>query len=276
LENVVGEDSNKKKGDPSSRRDISRWPRVERIFALIGAIASLVAIIGVVVAILERTPIFERQREEAMVSSLVPGEDFARLVQIIGSLPDFHERLHSGMQLCAFDRRWEYIQLLVNNSGMVSSVGIYAKTSSFKAKVIDGFVINGPPIDEQTVYQPLGVAGACAASWYDYFEGYTLPASGDYRSVIFGAMPGTDTSSPASVGTICRIFNSGKHCIQHYDDPPHLGALSLDAHLLNCMRSINAWQYMQRDISPALVIVTAPNQPITADMLNEDFYFYTG
>jgi hypothetical protein len=271
LEDDLRGSKSDRKDEASSKEKSSRRPRTERAFAIIGALASLVVIVGVIIAGIEHTSIFQRHREEEMVSNLIPGNDYARMVQLIGAEPDFHEGLKPGEQLYVFNRPWEYIQLLVNSSGTVVSVGVYAKTTSFKATLVDGIMLNGPSIGYQP-YSPSGAAGSCGASWFDYYQGYVLPASGDNRSVIFGELPVTDTNEDMRVGSACSMFLSGRHCIAAYYRNDTQG---LSARLLNCLKSLNDWRQVQSDSPTSVVIITAPSQPIVPDMLNTDYFFKT-
>ena len=264
---AINGESNAKGNEPKERKS-SRWAITERTFAIIGAAASLIAVIAVVAAGIEHIPIFQQHREENLVSKLIPGDDYSRMVQIIGSLPDFHTNLRSGRQLYVFDRRWEYIQLLVDSSGTVISVGIYARITSFKATLETGIVLNGPPIDQQLHDIIVGAGGGCGGAWGDYYQGYELPLADDARSVIVGWLPVADADNQA-YPPYCTAFNSGKSCmIQYYRSKTR----GLSARLVQCLKSLSAWKEMQ-DQSPSIVIITAPAQPIVPDMLNEEYFF---
>jgi hypothetical protein len=106
-------------------------------WAGVGAIAGVLAISGAVAAVLAILPSDQSATqggphsstsspilsEEHMVSRLIAGDDYEKMAALIGALPDFHKSLPSGRQLYVFDRRWEYIQLLVNDD-TVLSVGV--------------------------------------------------------------------------------------------------------------------------------------------------------
>jgi hypothetical protein len=258
-------------GDAKPEKASPKWQRVEHIFAIIGALASLVAIVGVAIALIGRTSFFRERHEEAMVSNLIAGDNYSRMVQLIGSQPDFQEQLESGRRLYLFSRPWEYIQLLVSPTDSVLSVGIYAKTSSFKATLENGIVINGPPIAAQVGGEPISAMDNCGASWYDYFETYQEPEAGADRSVIFGALPETDSNDP-NAGVPCGPMFSNKPCISAY----YKTRTQLSGPLVKCLSSFSEWRAMQDDAPPAIVIVTAPGQPVLPDMLNYDYFFSIG
>jgi hypothetical protein len=245
------------------------WPRVERVFAVIGAVAALIAIVSVVVIGVKHTSYFEERSEEQMVSQLNPGDDLARIEQIIGSVPDFQETVHRNLQVYVFDRKWEYIQLLVNSANTVLSVGIYAKTVSFTATLPDGVVVNGPPIRQQLRHQPLlGSVGATAScgSWADFYEGYREAMPGNLRSIIFGDMSGTDGDNQSNWNG-CSVVSSGNRCVPHLLPIP-----GLDISFLKCLESSKSWTSIQNNAPSAVVIVTAPGQPIIPEMLNQDYF----
>ena len=190
------------------------------------------------------------------------------MVELIGSQPDFHEGLSSGRQLYVFNRPWEYIQLLVNGEDAVLSVGVYAKTTSFKATLVDGIVLNGPPVGRQMSGDPISAEGTCGASWYDYYETYGTSMAGGQRSIIFGDIAGTDTNDQ-SLGASCGPMLSNKPCIAAY----YKSRTLLSTALVSCLTSFSEWRQLQNSAPPAVVIITAPSQPILSDMLNYDYFF---
>lgn len=256
-------------------------------WAGVAAIAGVLAISGAVAAVLAILPSDQRATqggprlsaaspilsEEHMVSLLIAGDDYEKMESLISAPPDFHERLPSGMGLYVFDRRWEYIQLLVNDEDTVLSVGVYAKTSEFKTQVSMGSIVNGPPVGQ--LPGSLGAYGDCAASWYYYFQGYLFPAAGNFRSEIIGELPVTDTNLPTVAPAICNVLFSPTTapCFSKYaHSAPSVPSLS--SSLVSCIDSINGGRAALANLVPSIVIVTAPGQPILPEMLNQ-VYFIT-
>lgn len=254
----------------TTKKKKSRWPVVERTFAIIGAAAALIVVAGAIVAGIEHLPVFEEHREEGMVSNLVPGDDYSRMVELIGNAPDYHAALRGGIQLYVFNRRWEFIQLLANSSGTIISVGIYAKNTSFTVKLVTGTVLNGAPINDE-LGSPIGATGGCGASWGDYYQSYELPAAGDFRSVIVGWLPVTDMNNAAQV-PYCTAFLSQKPCITQYY---RSRVQALSPQLVACLKSTSSWKKIQQAPIP-IVIITAPEQPIIPDMLNYNYFLTLG
>lgn len=273
---------NNKKSTPKTEKQSeaenasSRWRFTEHVFAVIGAAASLIAVVGAIIVGVEHTSIFELHREEGMVSGLIPGDDYAKLSALIGAQPDFHQSLQSGNQIYVFDRRWEYVQLLVNETGTVLSVGIYAKTTEFKTTLVTGVILNGPPLSKQLAADnPIGANGSCGASWYYYYQGYSLPLAQNARSEIVGDLPVVDTNNK-SIGTAsaCSVLISSMPCVTAYykNFLAKSGQPALSSSLVSCMTSSKAGRAYLDELIPAIWIITAPSQPIIPDMLNYDYF----
>jgi hypothetical protein len=257
-------------------------------WAGIGAIAGLLAISGAVAAVLAILPSDQRAAqdgpysstaspilsEERMVSHLIAGDDYEKMAALIGAPPDFYKSLPSGRQLYVFDRRWEYIQLLVNDD-TVLSVGVYAKTIKFKVTLGTGTIVNGPPVGKQLAYRPLGAYGDCGASWYYYFQGYSFPAAGNYRSEIIGELPVTDTDRPLATSALCNLIiqppSPPAPCIAAYYRSQSTTP-SLSGSLVSCIDSLSNGRAALANLIPSIVIVTAPDQPILPEMFNEDYF----
>jgi hypothetical protein len=260
-------------------------------WAGIGAIAGVLAISGAIAAVLAilpsdqgatqggphspaASPIFS---EERMVSHLIAGNYYEKMAALIGAPPDFHKSLPAGRQLYVFDRRWEYIQLLVNDD-TVLSVGVYAKTTKFKVTLETGTIVNGPPVGKQLGYSPLGAYGDCGASWFYYFQGYSFPAAGNYRSEIIGELPVTDTDRRPATSALCNLlidppFPPAPCIAAYYRSQPITPSLS--SGLVSCIDSLSDGRATLANLIPSIVIVTAPDQPILPAMFNED-YFISG
>ena len=252
-------------------------------WAGIGAIAGLLAISGAVAAVLAILPSDQHVTREAqhssavspllseehLVSLLIAGDDYEKMEALIGAPPDFHKSLPSGRQLYVFDRRWEYIQLLVNDD-TVLSVGVYAKTTKFKTTLVTGTIVNGPPVGQ--LEGALGAYGDCGASWYYYFQGYSFPAAGNFRSEIIGELPVTDADKRLATSAVCRfLYDPGfpvAPCIIAYNrSAPTVPSLSRS--LVACIDSLKGGRDMLANLLPSIVIITAPGQSILPDMFNQ-------
>jgi hypothetical protein len=224
----------------------------------------LIALGGVIVGGVKHLPYFQLHREEGLVSNLVPGDDYVKMTALLGTQPDFHETLSSG-QLYVYNRPWEYIQLLVDHTGTVISVGIYAKTTEFKATLLGGVIVNGPPIGQQVdgIYAYSEAYGMCnlpvGLSSY-YFEGGDMNVSTGI-SVVVGDTAVTDTNDPMAIGVPCN-----------YMLPPPIDDYSLSGEVISQVEAMKGGNAMIENLVPAVVIVAAPNQPITPDMLNTDYF----
>jgi hypothetical protein len=266
------------RGHRPENSDCNTW------WAGISAIAAVLAIGGAVAAVLAILPSDQHATqgaphsstsspilsEEHMVSLLIAGDDYEKMVALIGAPPDFQKNLPSGRQLYVFDRPWDYIQLLVSD-GTVLSVGVYAKTTKFKTMLVTGTIVNGPPVEGDLI----GAYGACGAPWYLYFQGYSGADVNRFRSVIVGELPVTDTNEPMATGAPCKFLFSSASCITDYmrsfltNSTPFLSMK-----LITCINSLKGGRTTLANLVPSIVIVTAPDQPILPDMLNEQ-YFYT-
>ena len=193
---------------------------------------------------------------------------------LIGAPPDFHKILPSRRQLYVFDRRWEYIQLLVNDD-TVLSVGVYAKTTKFKTTLVTGVVVNGPPVGQQLLDDPMGAYGDCGASWYYYFQGYSLSGADNFRSEIIGELPNTDKDKPQATSAPCKFLGSPAFipCIDKYYRSQSI-VPSLSSGLVTCIDSLKDGRATLAKLLPSIVIITAPGQPILPDMFN-GIYFAT-
>jgi hypothetical protein len=244
------------------------WERVERIFAIIGGIAALIVVVGVIITGLERIPQVQRRHEESKVGQLVPGQDYTRVLQSLGEVPHYHQRLRSGRTLYVFDRRWEYLQFLVDDSGRVLSIGVYAKTRSFKPRLYAGsasFILNRDSLSGYSsgAIDMVGAAGFCMASNAAYVEGYRLSHVDEFRSIIAGWMEVTQTHDDAPV---CEMLGDrDSPCSALAGRPP--GQTGLSVGLINCVKRSAIGREVQARLIPSVVIVTAPNQTILPDML---------
>lgn len=203
-----------------------------------------------------------------MVSLLKPGDDYAKIVQIIEAVPNAHEQLKheqlkSGRIIYQFDRSWEYIDLLVSRDSVLS-IGIYAKNSDFKPILDEGgksITLNGQPISHQTSYSSvLGASGECGGSSGGYYyEGYSLPHVYNFGSYLLGwEIPGS-----LMPDTVCLVVSPSSQCSKDTT-----ASLTLSMNLFNCITNSKEGRSAQTTLSPSVVILVKPGNSILPDMWN--------
>lgn len=245
-------------------------------WAGIGAIAGVLAIGGTVAAVLAILPSDQQATqgapqssasspilsEEHMVGLLIAGDTYARLQQIIGPLPDMQQTFKSGDTLYQFNRRWEFIDLLVSD-GRVLSVGVYAKTTVFKATLdASGYsvTVNGPIFRQQANgASALGAVGNCGGNiGASLFEGFGLPMANQQSSFVLGWVQSRWLNIPQAA--CAAVFPLNK-C----DKLDSFAGLSPG--FLACLNNSHIGQGIKA-LSPSVVIVTAPEQSILPEMLD--------
>lgn len=248
---------------PSGIERKGRWWWIERLLAVVGGLASLVTVIGLIVLAIEHTPTFEMHHEEALVSQLAPGETFDKMVQVLGSVPNYKEALKSGNTINIFNRKWETLQLLVDRSGTVLSMGVYAKVSAFQLNLPPGVTLNGPSIaaQEPNPYTLVSAYGFCGADAVAYYEVHSSARAVGSYSVILGTID--SGFSPSSCEAVNRCMRTARG---QYFTP------KLSRTMLSCMTTTSAGRKWRTELSPSMIIVVAPGQKVTSDMLNEDYF----
>jgi hypothetical protein len=245
-------------------------------WAGISAIAAVLAIAGTVAAVLAILPSDQHDTqsashsstsspllsEEHMVSLLIPGDTYARLQQIIGPEPDMQQTFKSGDTLYQFNRPWEFIDLLVR-AGRVLSVGVYAKTTAFKATLdASGYkvTINGPAVGQQADYvTALGAVGNCGGNiGASLFVGFMLPMANQESSYVLGWVQSRWLDIPQAA--CAAVFPLNK-C----DKLDSFAGLS--PRFLDCVNSSKIGQEIKQ-LSPSVAMVTAPGQSILPEMLD--------
>lgn len=244
------------------------------VIAIAGAVAAVIAIVPSGQHTTQSTSHSSILDEQNMVSSLIAGDTYAKLQDIIAMPPDKQMTLKSGRTLYQFDRPWEYIDLLVEN-GNVLSVGVYAKTATFRATLDAGgyhVILNGPPIARQALGMG-GAVGICGGNIGGYFfEGFSLPQVDQQASVALGwansgqisvPLPACEAVDDLSQSPLYRCFK-----LQNLNGYP-------SSRFLNCLNGSKVGQSINQ-LSPAAVVVTASAQGIVPDMLGiipVDFIF---
>jgi hypothetical protein len=192
------------------------------------------------------------------------------MVQLVGAEPDNESQPVPGETLYVFKRPWEDIQLLVRDAtDTVMSVGIYADTLSFKP-TLDGEVLLNEPFRSQDLswWRQKSASGSCGASWYQYFQIHKLPDVGDNRSIALEDIGNSDTDDPNLAHALCGDALSPRACTRKALSLP---LTAVTTHLLGCLESFSNWPRIQSHMPVAVAIITAPNQPVTAAMVNVSY-----
>ena len=190
--------------------------------------------------------------EQHMVSLLVPGDNYVRLQQIIGPQPDLQQAVGSSDTLYQFNRPWEYIDLLVSD-GRTLSVGVYAKSTAFKATLnASGYLVtlNSSTISRQ-VARAIGAVGNCGGNiGASFFEGFALPMADEQASFALGWIQSRSLNIPQAA---CAAEFPPNRC-DNLDSLTGLSPVFLD-----CLNSSKIGQEIGK-LRPSVVIVTAPDQ----------------
>jgi hypothetical protein len=248
----------------------------------IGAIAAVLALAGAVAAVLplvsndnhttQAVPLSPILSEEKMVNHLVPGDDYTKLKEIIGANPDNQQELESGSTLYQFDRPWEYIDLLVKKSQVIS-IGIFARSTKFRASIDasgDPITVNGPSIAQQAQPSSLASAiGLCSGGdspvWF--FEAFSLPMTNLATSFALGWVQGPPgylgTPTGARTATVPVPYTA---CIAANQCYKVATLYSLSSKFFGCLNSVEAGR-RTGNLSPSAIVVTAPYGNITPDMV---------
>jgi hypothetical protein len=200
--------------------------------------------------------------EQHMVGLLIAGDTYARLQQIIGPEPDLQQTFKSGDTLYQFNRPWEFIDLLVRD-GSVLSVGVYAKTTAFKATLdADGFsvTINGPTVAHEENYAgALGAVGNCGGNiGASFFEGFGLPMAYGPSDFVLGWVSLRGIYFPQAA---CSAVFPVNKC----DKLDSFSGLS--SRFLGCLNSSKIGQEIG-ELSPSVAVVAAPGQIVLPEMLD--------
>ncbi len=239
---------------------------------MVGVIASLISVIaafiGVVIHVQNSGAAHQRHMEEKMVSQLTAGKEYERLAQIIGSAPDHKMNLASGRTLYQYERRWEVIQLLVDRSGDVVSIGVYGKDKAFHAnfrlggvKIILGETFIGKALPDDDI--PSAANVYCGAHKAGYFEAYSeLPLALGGDNIVLGI---SDIQTIVeTVGydlkPVCTL------ALLPQCTPPS-GNNVVSAGYARCLLRNSKARQFRRSLPLSVVIIAAPGQEITPDML---------
>jgi len=251
------------------------WGRVEKTSVVIGALGALIGIVVAVSNFVSQQaaprPPSRLQIEQNMVGELVAGESYARLSALVGTPADFDVKLPSGNSLYQYERQWETIQMVVNPEGKVLSVGVYAKSASFYPHVgIPGaqIVLDRTLISKSLPdFQPDRVNAYCGAHQAGYFEAYdNLPMAYDLRGLVVGV-----SNSETTNINVLPICDMGGACGELSPSGDNLSAA-----YARCLLALPIAGKIRNGLPVSAVIVTAPDQPITTDMLYTPYDILTG
>lgn len=205
-----------------------------------------------------------RIHEQEMVSKLRAGDDYTRLQQVMGELPDRTRTLESGRTLFQFDRRWEYIIFLVSRD-RVLSVGVYSKSKDFKPVLSAGgetVVLNESPISRYDD-SGVGAVASCGSHIEFFFEGYSLSHAFGFSSFLLGWIPFRTNEMP---GAACAAGLYSSFPVSRCLSLDKGSALSgLSGKYLGCLRRTQVGKELEH-LRPSVAIITAPGQPILSDM----------
>lgn len=152
-------------------------------------------------------------------------------------------------------------------------MAVYAKTTSFRATLFAGgypVTLNGPDIAQQA--RSVGLGGGAVAECDNgdtpnyFLEGFSLPMTYEAASFALGWVSSTVAIRATASATVnvpyiaCTPPRSVQKCF-NLDE-----WTSLSSNFFYCLSNTGFDQKIER-LSPSAVIVTAPSQPITPEMV---------
>ncbi|MGW2698758.1 hypothetical protein [Streptomyces sp. NPDC001340] len=243
--------------------------RTSRIFTTLGTLAALVIVIAattvVAIHLYTSSDGYKRDSEQKIVEQLVPGVAYGRIQQRLGGIADYSAKLPDGNTIHQYDRKWETLQFLESSSGMVLSTGIYAKSANFRPTIkLGGWHVK---LNDSTIaralqpFIPAAVNAYCGAHKAGYFEAYyPMPNATDARSVVTGVSDADTTG--ISTDRLCQLLG-GVRC----DAPDSAYENEVSASYATCLLSSSAGRKLRKEMTPSVVIYTAPGGTISGDML---------
>ncbi|NDK29405.1 hypothetical protein FSY75_34230 [Streptomyces sp. TR1341] len=243
--------------------------RTSRISTALGTLAALVILITattvVAIHLYTTSDGYKRDAEQKVVEQLIPGAAYGRIQQKLGTVADYSANLPDGNIIHQYERKWETLQFLENPSGIVLSTGIYAKSADFHPAIKLGgwhVKLNDSTISETLKpFIPTAANAYCGAHKAGYFEAYyPMPNATDARSVVTG-ISNADTEG-ISVDRFCKLLVD-VHC--NAPDSPYQNQVS--AAYATCLLSSSSGRKLRQEMTPSVVIYTAPGGSISGDML---------
>lgn len=267
--------------DEGAPKEHNRGAKRKIRAALAGAAASITVIAALATIILAGPPLRAMiqprrtvtysplDKEQKMLGRLIAGDDYAKLRSIIGTDPDSHFSAGSHYEVFQFDRRWEYIDLLVNK-GTVVSLGVYTKTARLRAVLHAGgypVTLNDPSIARQTRGDgtPVDAIANCddgdSPNWF--FEDFSLSMTDEMASFALGwsESPVAIRATPAATLKVPDIA-----CWSNNGTPPKCSNLETfytpSQAYLNCIQRAGTLQEINK-LSPSAIVITEPyHQPM--------------
>lgn len=209
------------------------------------------------------SPDYRRGVEQDLVEKVVPGETYEKLKQTIGTGPDYSFRLPTGNTIHQYERQWETLQLLENASGMVLSVGVYAKDKEFKPTVALGgqrITLNAPVDRAAPRFLPAAANAYCGAHKSGYFEGY-FPMPNAFKAMNF-VVGASNAESELDLRSMCGQLG-GTLCSA--PQVPTENALSPE--FAECLLATPGGQRIRRETAASVIVYTAPGAALVDDML---------
>jgi hypothetical protein len=202
--------------------------------------------------------------EERMLGQLVAGDDYTKLRDVIGTDADSHFTI-DHYTVFQFDRRWEYIDLLVSN-GTVVSLGVYAKSAALKAVLYAGgypVTLNGPSIARQTAGDgtPVDSIANCGTggdwpAWF--FQDFSLSEANRAASFALGwsespvAIRGTAVATLKVPDVVCAYRNGAPpECFNEQS------IFTANQNLLECMEKNGTLAQINK-LSPSAIVINEP------------------
>jgi hypothetical protein len=207
------------------------------------------------------SPDSPRRVEEKLVGALDPGMTYDRIRQLLGnSEPDKKRTLETGF-IAQFRREWEFIHVVVDNEGNSDAIAVISRDEEFRPEPLGPWPSPiGRTIAEfaqEIDASASGLMSFCGAQRTAYveIEGFVSSAS-EFRSMAFGNL---------STGNMdCASWDNSMDCGPQASNDK-------DFDFADCLTSTgwdsSSGQEFRRTTLVSAVVVTAPDQPITLDML---------
>lgn len=207
---------------------------------------------------------YRMRAEEKLLRELKPGQGYYKINEKLQSEPDYSIKLKSGKTLHQYERQYETLQILVNKAGTTLSIGIYAKTSEFRPSVQIGGIdvrLNATTIGRAVApFSPAAANAYCGAHKAGYFEAYyPMPNALEARNLVVGL---SNANSNIDVSDACKVEAESK--CEAPDDPVENKVFKGFA---KCVVKSRSAQALRNELKTTVLIVTAPAQEITRDML---------
>jgi hypothetical protein len=240
--------------------------RAKRLY-FFGSLVSLVTAVSVPVLVRIGQPDPQqvaRSKEARVVASLTAGQDFSRFAAILGT-PDT-KRSIGQMLLYQFERPYETLQALVNQTGTVISYGIYTKSPRFTPQLGSGLITlnttllgktgieRDTPVSAQQLSGANGYCGAHKAGYFQSFGGYNAVGA---RYYVLGTS--NSETSEIQLGGLCQALGESG-CSESAGN-------SLSQAFLQCVDEHAQLTQVVGRTQISVYIETAPGQPLLLDML---------